>query len=238
MSDRRKTDHPDLFELAAYAEGSLDGKPQAAIRLHLTECALCSLEMKRLARFESIDEDQELMAEASWESAEAELATSHRASGFSGRKQSVSGNKNIFSWRWAVPAAAAAVLLVLFLPDVLESPERYSDQSSPLRGGEELVTEIFPLAPVGELAGPPEFFSWKQGKPFDSFTLRIFTPELEPVYEEAGITSRKRAVADSLLASLRPGKIYLWTVTGHSGVEEAAASPAAKFSIRENPPQK
>lgn len=134
--------------------------------------------------------------------------------------------------------AAAAVLLVLFMPDILESPARYSDQPSPLRGGEEVVTGITPVAPVGNLPGPPEYFSWNSDMPFDSFTLRIFTPELETVFEESGITSRKRVVADSLLASLRPGVIYLWTVTGITGLEQAAASPAVKFTIMENPPQR
>ena len=154
-----------------------------------------------------------------------------------GEGASMHREKN-FLLRWIVPVAAAAVLLVLVMPDFLESPGRYTDQPSPLRGDVQPAAGILLEAPLGELAGPPKYFTWKPDKAFDFYTLRIFTIELEPVYEETGITSRKRVVADSLLAALRPGVIYLWTVTGHTGLEQEAASPTAKFTISENPPQR
>jgi hypothetical protein len=238
LSDRKRTDHPDLFELAALAEGSLGEEKAAVVGRHVVDCALCSLEMKRLERFESIDEDEDLITAASWDRAEAVLEAARRTPNLSGQYDVTDGNKKNHSWQWMVPVAAAAVLLVLFMPDLLESPARYSEQKSPLRGGEEIIEGITPVAPVGDLPGPPKYFTWNPDKPFEFYTLRIFTPELETVFEESGITSRKRVVADSLLASLRPGIIYLWTVTGHTGLEQAAASPSARFMIVENPPQK
>jgi hypothetical protein len=238
LSERKKTDHPDLFQLAAYAEDSLDEAARSEVGRHVAGCALCDLALKELARFETIEGDEELIGDAAWKSARFQMTARHRAATARKGNGLPNSREKKFLWRWMVPLAAAAALAVLFMPDFLWSPGSYTDRSSPLRGEEEAAAEILPVAPLGELAGPPEFFTWTPDKSFDFYTLRIFTRDLEPVYEETGITARKRAVTDTLLASLRPGTIYLWSVTGHTGLQQEAASPTARFTISENPPQR
>lgn len=85
MNDRNRTDHPDLFELAALAEGSLGEEKAVAVGHHVADCALCSLEMKRLERFESIDSDEDLITHANWEKARSELGAGPRLSPGRGR---------------------------------------------------------------------------------------------------------------------------------------------------------
>ncbi|MCK9997380.1 MAG: hypothetical protein KAH56_13985 [Candidatus Krumholzibacteria bacterium] len=238
MSDGRKINHPDLFELAAYAEGSLGVELSAAIGRHVSDCAICQLELKRMERFESIDTDEELLAASGWESAEADLEAGYRDKVRPVMAAPDSVGKVRFSWRWVAPLAAAAIVVAIVIPGRFTGPGGYSDEQSPLRGGEETAVFIEPVAPLGQFTGPPEFFAWSASKPFDSFSLQVFSLKLEPVFEQTGIRSEKRSVSDSLLAALRPGQVYLWTVTGHTGLESEAASAPARFEILEFPPEK
>jgi hypothetical protein len=238
MSDLRKNDHPDLFELAAFAEGSLGEAAAASVGHHVAECAICALEIRKMKRFEGIEADQELLAASHWDEADTELEARFAENIRPGIEKPVSKSPKRISWRWAASFAAAAVVLVILFPGLSTMSDGPGEGPSPMRGGEEKVAVLQASAPLGELVGPPEFFAWKTDIEFDSFSLRIFSPELESVFEKSGITAQKLAVKDTLLASLRPGKVYLWTVTGHTGLEPEAASDPARFHIMEFPPQK
>ena len=238
MSEGRINRHPDLFELAAWAEDSLTGPGAAEVERHVAACPACRLELDKLERFGNIDQDAELAAAADWETVQDELSAPVGDRISPGMASSTGRPGTAPFWRWVAPVAVAAVLLVAFLPGILRDPKNISDTDSPLRGDGDSAEVIEPLEPRGEIAGPPRVFIWKSDEPFDSYALKIFTPELEPVFEQSGIRAPKRAVTDSLLASLRPGQVYLWTVTGQTGFETMTASAPARFEISDIPPQR
>lgn len=238
MSDLRKNDHPDLFELAAFAEGSLSAAASEAIGSHVADCALCALEIRKLERFEATDKDATLISESHWEEAEVQLASVYEEN-IRPKVFSTGPRRNgIFSRRWLVPVAAAAVVLAILLPRLPLMVEGPEGDLPPLRGGGETMVVLNPMMPLGEMVGPPEFFAWTTETRFDSYSLNIFTPELELVFEEFGITTEKFAVTDTLLTRIRPGNVYLWTVTGHTGLQSEAVSAPARFEILEIPPQR
>lgn len=76
MNERRPTEHPDydhLELLGRYLAGELTDEQTAFVREHLAGCPACRLELRRLARFLALEQDDELAAEAAWDRAKPTL---------------------------------------------------------------------------------------------------------------------------------------------------------------------
>jgi len=76
MNERRPTEHPDYDDLellGRYLAGELTDDQTAFVREHLADCPACRLELRRLARFLALEQDDELAAEAAWDRAKPTL---------------------------------------------------------------------------------------------------------------------------------------------------------------------
>jgi hypothetical protein len=78
MGKRKRSEHPELEQLAEHAAGRLDAAEAEVVRRHLQDCPFCRLELKRLARFETIATDEELLVEAEWSRARFALARAYQ----------------------------------------------------------------------------------------------------------------------------------------------------------------
>ena len=70
--------HPDLDVLADLAAGVLGRDDAKHVTRHLDDCHRCRLELKRLQRFLTIDQDQDLIAEADWQAARFALEQAYQ----------------------------------------------------------------------------------------------------------------------------------------------------------------
>jgi len=218
--------HPDLDTLAALAADRLDGDEMERVAGHVARCRRCRLEVRRLARFAAIDADEALAAEAGWERVEGRIVRpDHHV--LDGRRR-FSGLKRLV---WLVPAAAAAGLLLTVLPP---GDDALHDPASPprvLRGDTADRDRIIPQEPTGDVAAPPDRFTWSGESGFDAYRLEISTPDLDVLLLRDELTDPVYVLSDSLSGLFTPGETYLWTVTGRRGVEAAAASETAWFRI-------
>jgi hypothetical protein len=245
MSDETKRNHPDIETLANFLGGQLSQNDTATTRDHLDECFACRLEVKRLARFEEIDSDADLEREADWKSARINLERAFRenvlpevAERKPARETKRAAGFDFGSFwtrwqiRWLAPvAAAAAVLIVVIQVQRINPPGTAPDDLGPMRGTPAASADIVAAEPAGDIPEAPKVFRWQSKWEDDYYTIEIFRPDLSKIFEVEGITDLRWSVSDSLKSILKPDSIYLWTVTGHRGVERETVSPNAWFKI-------
>lgn len=243
----KNDEHPNLDTLVDLAEGFLTDAQAARVSQHLQQCFSCRLEARRLARFAAIANDEELLAEADWSRARFALGKAYqekiRPTIATPPEQATEASEDgvrglprrsglLRGW-WIAPIAAAAILLVVFLgqnrglgpgaPDVTHEP---------FRGGEQLTPAITPVQPLGEVSNCPRVFSWQTGEAFGTYTLEIFTPDLELMFQQENIATASFTVTEALREKLEPDRIYLWTIKGHRGLKDAAFSANGWFRFR------
>ena len=73
MTGTNNHGHPELETLLAFAEGELAADQATPVAAHLESCALCRLEIKRFAQFETGGDDPEAAQDAQWDQAELQL---------------------------------------------------------------------------------------------------------------------------------------------------------------------
>jgi len=244
----KNEDHPDLETLLAFVDSrresgpdglsrgsratGLDEEQMAAVADHLKTCALCRLETKRFLRFEAVGEDPDAAADAQWELAEMQLARSWREK-IQPEAGLGSGRSSRNNWYnrtlWLVPAVAAAMALLFFLPRQAQVPVRdlplSPDAPGIFRGADEAAAPGITLeTPAGELAAPPRNFAWRTKCGCEHYTLEIFTADLQTVFFRTGIKQTAWTAPDSLAGLLKPENIYLWSVRGYRKLQVAAES--------------
>lgn len=234
MTDQRR-DHPAIEQLADHAAGKLDPDDQTTVDRHLQQCVTCRLEMQQLARFESIDEDNELLDDSQWNRARFMLEAGYRTRVRPVVTESLrrEGSPRARVLRWLAPVAVAAVLTVALLSSNLDRQivPRHDTVDTLRGGGDPVEVVISPEGPQGDLAQAPARFEWRSRLDFESYTLEIFSAALEPVYRQGGLQEKAMAVEDSLRLLLKPGETYLWSVKGHTGLSEPQISETIWFKI-------
>ncbi len=261
MTEARGGEHPDLDRLADFAAGLLPAAEASAVDAHLETCPLCRLELKRLARFASIDGDEELLAEAAWPRAEFLLqksfaeqvrpAVAGRDDGAravpaarKAKDEPVSGSRPPARWsarrlRWLVPAAAAAAVLVLLVANLEQGPQSPLAPEGPdlLRGGDsggtggQRAARIELVEPLGEMTEAPHLFTWQADSTYDTFTLTVFTSQLATAFQQEHLVESRFELSDSLRALLAPDRVYAWSVKAYAGLAPAEVSPSGWFRI-------
>jgi hypothetical protein len=136
----------------------------------------------------------------------------------------------------APAAAAAAVLLVFFLSDRVQRPGPASEDLGPLRGTPVDTTDITLVKPIGNVAAAPDVYEWTPRSKDDYYTIEIFTSTLDKVFEVARVPDTHWAATDSLKNILERDTVYLWSITGHKGIEPVTVSPNAWFKITDEQP--
>jgi len=224
MNGPDPTGHPHHDTLDAYATDALDSESRKEVAEHLANCTRCRREVQDLTRFLALEDDDELAADAEWSRAEVELEQ--------GWQERRSPQLSPVWWRrrathrwWPVAAAAAVFLLVINVPKVNQDQPRGA-----VRGGEGAVIEL--VEPVGEVSECPARFVWSFGGESDSYTLEIFTVDLEPVAAFAGLVDAMWETEAALCDSLVVGRRYLWSAQAEVGDEVAARSGAQWFRLK------
>jgi hypothetical protein len=214
--------HPDLELLLSRGSGLLDAETAAAVDAHIRECALCRLEMKRAARFDELDHDDEAAAEADWDVAAGRLDAAWC-------NRSRPRRRNL---RWLAPVAAAAAvaLIAISLGDrALRDP--LGGVGDTVRGTPAAGPVILADGPKGEVADPPARFTWASAEAFDSFVLEVFTEDLGTVLLLDGLDTDEVVLSGEQQALFAPDTTYFWHVEGFRGLTAAEASATVWFRI-------
>lgn len=230
MNDEPGRNHPDVDTLAGHAAGCEVDEPT---RLHVETCPVCRLEVRKIKRFETLDADEDLNREADWQSARPKLERAFRESVLpaalaNAGTEAQNARTNRYWVRWLVPAAAALVLLVIFQADRMRRP---GPDLGPVRGTPAQAAGIELKQPVGEISDLPHVFVWVSSEKEDYFKLEVFTADLDKIFEADRIRDTRWVATDSMRALLGEETVYLWSVTGHKGVERASTSPNGWFKI-------
>lgn len=237
MAENDLHGHLKIEELDDYMSGRLEPGGAARAKRHLDDCPLCRLEIKRMARFEDIESDNELAEEADWEAARFKLerAFKDRVLPVVVEKSSVErgARPSFFMPRWLAPLAAAAAVILMFVyierASVLQ--DMYRDLG-PMRGELAPEYEIILESPVGNIQAYPERFEWRSDVDSDYYKIEIFTSDLKQVYVVESVKKSEWALPDSIKARFEQGTFYLWSVKGYKGLEREVTSPNAWFRIR------
>jgi hypothetical protein len=235
MNNEKVVSHPDITELAAYRAGVLGRERARTVGAHLAGCARCRLELKKYKRFETIDHDGELEAEAGWEAARFRLDRAFRERVLPAvlpqDRVTAGERKRAFSLNWLAPVAAAAAVILIFIHF-----ENTRIELMPYRGmgpmrGETAKFEITLNAPSGEVKTIPEQFTWQSKRDDDYYTIEIFTANLINIYRVEHVEGSAWVVTDSLRSMFEPDSLYLWSVKGYKGLEREVTSPNGWFKI-------
>lgn len=227
--DRKTGEHPDLAELLARAGGLLDAETAVRVDAHLETCAECRLEVRRLARFEALDTDDEAAVAGDWNQAAPRLDAAWRDTIRPALPTARRPRRRLPRWLGPV-AAAAAVACVAFLVGVPGLRDQHPGSPDTMRGGPAAVA-ITATAPVDDVAEIPAFFAWDTERDFDTYVLEVFTEDLGTVLCLDGLASTRVELPDSLRAAFTPGTTYFWHVEGHEGLTATAASASVSFRV-------
>jgi hypothetical protein len=187
----------DEGSLAFLAAGTLEAGAREAAVLHLAGCAHCRAATASVSR---------LLADPAVHSAVA---------------NPVDQPMRRFT-RFAVPLAAAAVLLVVFA-----LPRDRGEVAPPHRGTTTTATIPMLVAPVGVVA-EGSVLEWTTVLGADRYRITVFDSDSRIVYSEE--TSDTLAVLpDSTV--LQPGQPYLWMVEARTGWDRWSASAPVTFTI-------
>jgi hypothetical protein len=189
--------------LAALADGTLDPPARGEATMHLAQCGFCRSSVASLAR-----------ALGDPAVAAAALAVDRAPS-----RRLV---------RVAVPAAAAAVLLIAILGrqgTVERSPPTHREPVSTA------VDQPSAMSPLGAGARP-EWLRWGAVPGADRYRVTLFHTDGRVLYE-LELRDTAAALPDSL--GLTPGKSYLWKVQARTGWDRWSSSRLFEFSIARDP---
>lgn len=231
MTATNNPGHPELESLLAFAEGELAADQAAPVAVHLEGCALCRLEIKRFAQFEAGGEDPEAAQDAQWDRAELQLARAWKEEIQPSISAAPARRPRLL---WLVPAAAAAVAAFFFLqPAAPPEPGPLGGPGSTVvRGaGEIAAPEIILQDPMGELEALPEQFTWQTDRKCTSYTLEIFTADLQLVYFQTEIEKPFWDITKELKKLLEPDTVYLWSVQGYLDLKAVAESGNGWFKV-------
>ena len=183
--------------IAALADGTLSADARAAALPHVARCVRCRMVVASVAR--ALNDS----------SVQREIGT-HGGS----------------RWRrWyhvAIPAVAAAALLLLVLP-------RKVPDSPPVHRAPTITASAAPvaLAPLGAVA-VPRALVWSPVVGADRYRATLFEAGSRVVYE-IELADTVAALPDSI--RFAPGQPYLWKVEARIGKDRWSASDLADFSV-------
>ena len=193
---RETPDCLDDSTLAALADGTLDPAERDAVLPHLATCLRCRGILASVAR--SLADPGVMRAQAALE-----------------------GRDRRRLWLIGLPAAAAAILLVLALPRWVDDvPGRHRGPPAP-------AAQPVPLSPVGTVA-QAGVLRWSSLAGADRYRVVLFDAGGRVLYE-AQVADTSAPLPDSV--TLVPGRPYLWKVEARTGVARWSASDLVRFSI-------
>ncbi len=238
MTEHKSGEHPDLLQLSNYAEGDRKEPEAGMIREHLDGCVLCRLELKQIARFNTIEMDKELLQKAEWERAKSQLGKFREekfgAVALDDRSKKKTPRFGPLQLRHLVPAAmvaAAATILIVVNTGRGPSAPLFSPSDNVLRGEDSAGYEITLEGPHGDIRTLPAEFIWSDAGSFSSYTLEIFRPDLTVVFRQEEILESRFDISPSLQNFLLPGEEYIWRVLGYRDFEAAIISRNLAFRI-------
>jgi hypothetical protein len=186
--------------LAALAEGSLDASARPVALAHLAECPRCRGVVASVAR------------------ALADTKVSREVGAAEGRGRRF--------YRVALPAAAAAALIILALP-------RPSGDGELAHRGPTITasTAPEPVSPVGAVA-EPRSLRWASVAGADRYRVTLFDATSRVLYERV-LSDTEAVLPDSI--RFAPGRSYLWKVDARTGYDRWAASSLVEFRVPGTP---
>ena len=189
--------------LAALAEGSLSAVARATALGHVASCPRC----------------RSIVASVARALADSGVAREVPSPGSAGRRR---------FFQIALPAAAAAVLLVLAWP-------RHGDEggSPPHRSPPGATALPVPRSPAGVVA-QAETLRWTPVAGADRYRVTLFDSGGRVLFETQ-LADTLAALPDSIL--LDPGRPYLWKVEARTGWQRWSASGLVEFSIAGGAPR-
>lgn len=192
--------------VAALAEGSVDATARAAAVAHVASCNRCRGALASVARALG---DPSVAREA----AAAERGARPRFARIAG---------------FAVPAAVAALLLVLVWP-------RSADNGEGLHRAPAITAAPAPepMSPIGAVAAARSLH-WARVPGADRYRVTLFDAEGVVLHETEGADT-VTALPDEVV--LVPGRSYLWKVEARTGFGRWSASELVEFSIARSAPQ-
>lgn len=191
---------PDCFDddtIAALAEGTLEEAARAALLPHLAECPRCRRAVASVARA----------------LADPGIAREVAAVTGAGRRRFL---------RVAIPAAAAAVLLLLF-----GWPRGLNEHGTEHRAPPTATAVPVPIAPIGVVAGAGSL-QWTAVPGADRYRLTLSEASGRVVYESQ-VTDTMAVLPESVV--LVPGYSYIWLVEARTGFDRWSTSRLVEFSI-------
>ena len=189
--------HLDDETIAALAEGSLGADASAAALPHLAECDSCRIAVASVARALG----------------DAEVAHERRSLGRL-RRPALS--------RFAIPAAAAAVLLLL-VARPWESPDDVGSHRSPHVTVGASPTPVSPIGTVSDV----ETLRWTPVAGADRYRVTVFDAS-GTVRFESEVVESSLALPDSV--GLAPATRYFWKVEARVGADRWTASELVEFA--------
>lgn len=184
--------------VAALAEGALDRAAMAASLPHLVTCSHCRTAIAAVAR--SLGDP----------AVAREVAAVKRA-----------GYKRWY--RVALPAAAAALLLMLAWPPGA-TDDRPPVHRAPASMG---AAAPVPMSPVGEVAGA-RILRWASVAEADRYRVTLFDLGGAVLYETL-LADTVASLPDSVL--IVPGRAYVWKVEARTGWDRWATSEIVEFTV-------
>ena len=194
--ESRTPDCLDDDTIAALAAGTVDGTARGRALAHLAGCARCRHAVASVARALT----DPVVAR--------EVAAAERR----GRR---------LPYRLALSAAAAAILLLLAGPRLLELG-RPVHRAPPLTG-----TVPVPASPVGVVADA-DTLRWFAVPGADRYRVTVFDAP-GAVLHETQLADTVAVLPDSLV--LVPGRPYLWKVAARTGWDRWSPSELVEFSL-------
>jgi hypothetical protein len=183
--------------IAALAEGTTGSEARAVAMQHLATCARCRLAVASVVR---------ALADPA---VAREIPTAGR-----GRRRLL---------RIAVPAAAAAAILLIAMPS--RQDERAPSHRAPTITA---VASPAPVSPVGIVADA-EALRWHGVSGADRYRATLFDDAGAVVYETQTVDT---TVTLPETVALQAGRSYLWKVEARTGWGRWSASELVEFSIR------
>lgn len=195
--------HLTRAELAAWHATPAESD-RAHIVGHLAECDVCGAMYAELIRAHVPDALEHFTAGQFRDAGYAALAPSH-------------GRMLLFRPRVLLPvAAAAAILLAVWVPTLRREDDPARSTPQVLRGG---VPEA--IAPSGDVTGPIEF-RWTAPAGADRYAVEVKGQDGRRVFYRETRDPRLSAGAE-LDAALAPGGAFTWTVATLDGSGEVIA---------------
>ena len=187
----------DADTLAALAEGSLEPAARVAAIQHVASCALCRQAVASVAK--ALDDGP----------------ITHEIERVEGQRR-----RSTSLLRFALPLAAAAVIVLLLRAPAGDSPVHRGSPPTPA-GTPVLRSPVGVVAVVGQM-------QWTHVDGADLYRLTLFDASSRVVFTIS--------VADTVLilpdsVGLIPNRTYLWKVDARTGFDRWAASELAEFSI-------